>query len=76
MIVKLSKGDGWVYHQADQVFTSNDRFEVDLKENAYIYGEGDKQKKLSLRKVDGPLVSAYYTVGYLLNDDGKTINSL
>lgn len=80
MIVKLKTKNGYVFHDADEVITSIESVKIkDYHYSSLIYtskGEGESTKLIQFRNKNGALKTAIYDVGYLLNDQGHTINSL
>lgn len=78
MIVKFKVNNGgFAYHEADEVIVGGERVNrEDIKGTALMYSPQAKDKVASFRVRDNTLKTVYYSVGYLLNNNGDTINSL
>lgn len=75
MILKFETNTGYAYHEALELRTEDKTYNIDDIHGAYVYVDGEA-KLLYYKNEKDQWQGVLYCVGYLLNNDGNTINML
>lgn len=77
MILKFQTDNSWIYHETTEVRVQDELFRVKDLKNATVYSDGEEANLLHYYKNDSSQWQAVlYKTGYLLSNDGTTINAL